>query len=93
MVSLNDYVERMKEGQPGIYFIAGESRQNLESSPLLEKIRKKDWEIIYMTDAIDEYIIQHLKSYKELKLINISKDNLEIKVVVLYLFFLEFAWV
>ena len=79
MVSLNDYVERMKEGQPGIYFIAGESRQNLESSPLLEKIRKKDWEIIYMTDAIDEYIIQHLKSYKEVKLINISKDNLEIK--------------
>ena len=41
MVSLNDYVERMKEEQPGIYFIAGESRQNLESSPLLEKIRKK----------------------------------------------------
>ena len=79
MVSLNDYKERMKEGQPGIYFIAGESRDNLESSPLLDKIRKNDWEIIFMTDAIDEYIVQHLTSYKDIKLINISKDDLQIE--------------
>jgi molecular chaperone HtpG len=79
-VSLSQYKERMSENQPGIYFITGDSIKNLENSPFVDKLKKKNWEIIYMVDSIDEYIIQHITKYKDVKLINISKDELEIPV-------------
>jgi molecular chaperone HtpG len=79
-VSLAQYKERMGEGQPGIYFITGDSIKNLENSPFVDKLKKKDWEIIYMAEPIDEYIIQHLTKYNDVKLINVSKDDLEIPV-------------
>lgn len=78
-VSLKKYKERMCESQPGIYFITGDTIKNLENSPFVDKLKKKDWEIIYMADPIDEYIVQHLTKYHDIKLINISKDDLEIK--------------
>jgi molecular chaperone HtpG len=78
-VSFKQYVERMKENQPGIYFITGESLSSLENSPFVDKLKKMDYEIIYMVDPIDEYIIQHLTKYKETKLINVSKDDLSLK--------------
>jgi molecular chaperone HtpG len=79
-VSLAQYKERMSETQPGIYFITGDSIKNLENSPFVDKLRKKDWEVIYMADPIDEYIVQHMTKYHDTKLINISKDDLEIPV-------------
>lgn len=77
-VSLAQYKERMRKTQPGIYFITGDSIKNLENSPFVDKLKKKDWEIIYMADPIDEYIVQHLTKYHDTKLINVSKDDLEI---------------
>lgn len=77
-VSFSQYKERMGETQPGIYFITGDSIKNLENSPFVDKLKKKDWEVIYMSDPIDEYIVQHLTKYKDIKLINVSKDDLEI---------------
>jgi len=77
-VSLAQYKERMGESQPGIYFITGDSIRNLENSPFVDKLKKRDWEVIYMADPIDEYIVQHLSKYHDTKLINISKDELEI---------------
>ena len=50
------------------------------SSDLVDKLKKKDWEIIYMADPIDEYIVQHLNKYNDVKLINVSKDDLEIPI-------------
>ncbi len=79
-VSFSQYKERMGEGQPGIYFITGDSIKNLENSPFVDKLKKKDWEVVYMGDPIDEYIIQHLSKYNDVKLINVSKDDLEIPV-------------
>jgi len=79
-VSFAEYKERMVEGQPGIYYITGESIKTLENSPFIDKIKKRNWEIIYMGDPIDEYIIQHLSKYGDTKLINICKDDLEIPV-------------
>ena len=78
MVSFSDYKSRMGEGQPGIYYITGESIKALENSPFVDKLKKKDWEIIYMADPIDEYIVQHLDKYQDIKLINVSKDDLQI---------------
>ena len=77
MISLREYVERMKESQKEIYFITGENKKAIESSPFTETLKKKDLEVLYMTDPIDEYVIQQLKEYDGKKLRNCSKEGLE----------------
>merc|ERR1711879_1000298 len=74
LVSLDQYIENMKEGQESIYFLAGESKNTLENSPLLEKLVSNDYEVLYFTDAIDEYWTQTYNTYEDRKLVNISKD-------------------
>jgi len=77
LVSLEEYVERMKEGQKSIYYLAGESREQLEKSPFLEKLLAKDLEVIYFTDPIDEYTMQNLTEFDEYKFSNASKEDLK----------------
>lgn len=79
LVSLKEYVERMKEGQPGIYYISGESKAAVEDAPFLEQLKKKGYEVIYMTDPIDEYAVQQLKEYDGQKLICVTKEGLSIE--------------
>ena len=78
MISLDKYVENMKEDQKGIYFITGESKKSIMHSPFLEKLASKDLEVIFMVDPLDEYITQQLKDYSEKKLLCITKENLEL---------------
>uniref|UniRef100_A0A3Q3M476 Heat shock protein 90, beta (grp94), member 1 n=1 Tax=Labrus bergylta TaxID=56723 RepID=A0A3Q3M476_9LABR len=58
LASLEEYVERMKEKQDKIYFMAGTSRKEAESSPFVEKLLKKGYEVIYLTEPVDEYCIK-----------------------------------
>ena len=79
MVSLEEYVEHMKENQPGIYYITGESLDAVRNAPFLEKLKKKGYEVLFMVDAIDEYAMQQLREFKEKKMICVTKENLNLE--------------
>ena len=76
--SLKDYVSRMKENQKSIYFITGESKDQVANSAFVERVRKRGFEVIYMTEPIDEYCVQQLKEYDGKTLVSVTKEGLEL---------------
>ena len=78
MSGLKDYVSRMKENQTAIYYITGESKENVANSAFVERVKKRGFEVIYMVDPIDEYCVQQLKEYDGKKLVSVTKEGLEL---------------
>merc|ERR1719310_756494 len=78
-IGLEEYVVNMKEDQKNIYYISGEDKESLLKSPSVEKLLSKDIEIIFMTDSVDEYTVQHLTEYEGKRLINASREGLKLE--------------
>jgi len=77
-ISFKDYIQRMKEGQKDIFYITGESRAGVAASPFIETLRKKGFEVLYLVDPIDEYMVQQMKDYDDHKLKSVTKEGLEL---------------
>ena len=74
--TLADYVARMPESQNAIYYALGSSRQALENSPHLEALKARDFEVLYMTDTVDEWVAESLGTYKEKKFVSVTRGDL-----------------
>ncbi|GLJ23692.1 hypothetical protein SUGI_0448710 [Cryptomeria japonica] len=78
LISLDQYVDSMKEGQKDIYYIASDSITSARDAPFLEKLLEKEYEVLYLVDPIDEVTIQNLKSYKDKSFVDITKEDLDL---------------
>merc|ERR1712150_427836 len=78
MTSLGDYVTRMKENQKDIYYITGESKEQVANSAFVERVSKRGFEVLYMVEPIDEYCVQQLKEHEGKNLVSITKEGLEL---------------
>jgi molecular chaperone HtpG len=77
-ISFKDYIARMKEGQKDIFYITGESRAQVAASPFMETLKKRGYEVLYLVDPIDEYMVQQMKDYDDHKLKSITKEGLDL---------------
>lgn len=78
LTSLDQYIKRMKSGQKDIFYITGTTKEQLEKSPFLERLIKKNYEVIFFTDPVDEYLMQYLMDYEDKKFQNVSKEGLKL---------------
>ena len=77
MVTFKEYIENMQESQKSIYYITGESKKAVENSPFIEKCKKRNYEVLYLTDPIDEYCVQQLKEFDGKSLVCVTKEGLK----------------
>ncbi|HEY8376669.1 MAG TPA: molecular chaperone HtpG [Nannocystis sp.] len=78
LISLAQYVESMPEGQPAIYYITGESLAAVARSPHLEACRARGYQVLFMADPIDEWVVQDLREYKGKKLRSVTQGEIDI---------------
>lgn len=76
--SLKDYVARMKANQKHIYYITGESKEQVANSSFVERVKKRGFEVVYMVEPIDEYVVQQMKEYDGKQLVSVTKEGLEL---------------
>ncbi|WP_227764633.1 molecular chaperone HtpG [Zhaonella formicivorans] len=78
LISLKEYLDRKTTGQKAIYFLNGPNREVIEASPYLEIFRKKDLEVLYTFDAVDDYVLNQLGEYEGNKFVSADQENLEL---------------
>ena len=79
LVTLGEYVSRMKEGQDTIYYASGESVDKIDMLPQVEGIKDKEYEILYLTENVDEFVMQVLQEYEGKKFANVCADNIDLE--------------
>ena len=78
MISLDNYVSNMSNGQESIYYITGDGLDSVKNSPFLEKLKIKGYDVLFMVEPIDEYAMQRLTEYEGKKFVSVSKEGLEL---------------
>ncbi|KAH7299482.1 hypothetical protein KP509_24G014100 [Ceratopteris richardii] len=78
MISLKDYLENMKPDQKHIYYFSSESVKSARNAPFLEQLNSKGYEVLFMTEPLDEVSAQHLKYYDGKKFVDISKETFDL---------------
>ena len=78
LVTLEEYVSRMKEGQDSIYYACGENNDKVDNMPQVELIKDKGYEILYLTEYVDEFALQTLTTYNAKKFVNVSNDTVDL---------------
>ena len=78
MISLDNYVSNMSNGQESIYYITGDGLDSVKNSPFLEKLKIKGYDVLFMVEPIDEYAMQRLTEYEGKKFVSVTKEGLEL---------------
>ena len=79
MTTFDDYVERMKKGQKQIYYLGGADVETLERSPFVERLFNRGYEVLFMTDPIDEYVVRSLRDYDGFTIQDVSREGLKVR--------------
>lgn len=77
-ITLKEYVERMKENQESIYYACGETIDKIDNLPQVETVKEKGFEILYLTDYMDEFVLKVMQEYDKKKFINVSDDAMDL---------------
>ena len=78
LVTLAEYVDRMKEGQKEIYYAPGKDKETIEQLPQMEMLRDKDIEVLYLTDPVDEFCIETIREYEGKKFHSVSRGDIDL---------------
>ena len=78
LVTLKEYVSRMKEGQTNIYYACAETTDKADMLPQVEKFKDKDYEVLYLTEYVDEFTMQSLREYDGKKIVSVSSENTDL---------------
>ena len=78
LITLKEYVENMKEGQDKIYYASGSSIEKVNSLPQVESVKDKDFDILYLTDYVDEFCVTAINEYEGKKFQNIASEDLDL---------------
>ena len=78
LITLDEYIDAMKENQKSIYYACGETIDKIDMLPQVESVKEKDFDILYLTDYVDEFTIKALLSYKEKSFSNVCTDSLDL---------------
>lgn len=78
LTTLNEYVDRCKEDQKEIYYVSGSDLEMMNKLPIVQTLKKKDFEVIYLLDDVDEFVMQTLQQFREKTFKNASQGNLDL---------------
>ena len=81
MVTLGEYVDRMKTEQKAIYYASGDSVDKIDMLPQVETLKEKEYEVLYLTDKIDEFVLQTIMMYKEKTFQNVSAESVDLDTI------------
>ena len=79
LITLSEYVKDMVDGQNDIYFVSGESINKIDKLPQVEQVKEKNYDILYLTEYVDEFAITALQEYDKKKFVNVSSDKLDLE--------------